>query len=80
VDNSVENSAGFAAKAHPVGVLSGGTCLHHLKKLNEINVFLSGLSVRLSDVSKSIEGLKMCISQVLTAHFSTYTELNARRY
>jgi hypothetical protein len=80
VDNSVENSVRFVAKAHGVGILSDTGCPVALKKLNEINVFLPRLSLRLSDVSKSNEGSNLCISQVLTARFSFQNEPKARRY
>jgi hypothetical protein len=80
VDNSVENFAFFAEDAHPLGILSDRARSAKPKKSNRINVFLMRASVCLADVSKSIWNARMCISQVLTADFSLYTDPKARRY
>lgn len=63
-----------------MGTLSDSTLSRLLKKLNQINAFWMRSAAYLSDVSKSVWNVCVCISQVLTAYFSPHREPKARRY
>src|SRR5258706_2387766 len=80
VDNIVENSVRHLAKARLTGFLLVCPRTRQIGKVNKIKAFDDGPRTHLSDVSGFNRGVRVCISQVLTAFFLLHTSESARQY